>query len=145
MLKRVNLYVYPNEQDCEEISDFLKKQEVDLFIRDIKERPLGVEEITRLFRHFDAKHFLNENSSSFKKHKLDQELPPRPELYDLMAQDSDLIKRPVVVAGRLMVIGCNISKIKEMLQLPDRADETGINSGGNRTFNNGRDGKNGRS
>ena len=145
MLRRVNLYVCPNEQECGEISEFLKKQEIDLVIRDIKARPLGVEEITQLFRHFDTKHFLNEHSNSFTKHKLDVELPPRPELYELMAQDNDLIKRPVVVAGRLMVIGCNISKIKEMLQLRDAEEEPDNNSLGNRAFNNGRSGKGARS
>jgi len=143
MLKRVDLYVYPNEQECEEITKFLKEQEVALHVRSIKERPLSVMEITQLFRHFDTKHFLNENSPAFKKHNLGLELPPRQELYELMAQDNDLIRRPVIVAGRLMVIGCNISKIKEMLQIRDDEEASDNNSFGKREYNNGRNGKNG--
>lgn len=143
MFRRVDLYVYPNEQECEDITEYLKEQEVELFVRDVRERPLNIDEITQLFRHFDAKHFLNENAASFGRHKLGQTLPPRRELYELMAQDNDLIKRPVIVAGRLMVIGGNIAKIREMLQLRDDEVEPENNAAGRRNFNNGRGVKNG--
>jgi arsenate reductase-like glutaredoxin family protein len=145
MLKRVDLYVYPNNKECEDISEFLREQEVDLRIRNIKDRPLSADEIAQLFRHFDTKHFLNESAASFKTHKLDRSLPPRRELFELMAQDNDLIRMPVIVAGRLMVIGCNISKIKEMLQIRDEEDEPENNNIGRRDFSNGRNGKNGAS
>lgn len=145
MLKRVDLYVYPNEQVCDDITEFLREQEVELHVRNIRERPLKVDEIAQLFRHFDAKHFLNESASSFVKHGLDRELPPRRELYELMGNDNDLIKRPVILAGRLMVIGGNIAKIREMLQIRDGAGEPENNSAGRRDFTNGRNGRNGAS
>lgn len=142
MLKRVDLYVYPNEQECEDITGYLKEQELELFVRDVKERPLNYDEISQLFRHFNARHFLNESSASFTRHKLDREMPPRRELFELMAQDNDLIKRPVIVSGRLMVIGGNITKIKEMLQIHDEEEESENNSAGKHNFNNGRSNKN---
>ena len=117
MLKRVDFYTYPNDSDCKELMKFLQDSDVHLVVRDLKERPLHVGELTRLFRHFDMKHFLNERAKSYKKNNLHKELPPRKDLFELMANDSELIKNPIVVSGRLMVIGCNIEKIKEMLQI----------------------------
>ena len=143
MLKRVDLYIYPDEPECENIAGFLREQEVELFVRNVRERPLNVDEITRLFRHFDTRHFLNENAASFAKHNLNRELPPRRELYELMARDNDLIRRPVVVSGRLMVIGGNIIKIREMLQIRNEQEEPENNSAGKRVFSNGRSSKNG--
>jgi arsenate reductase-like glutaredoxin family protein len=131
MLKRVDFYAYPDDPSCEEVRQFLKSQELDIHVRDLKTRPLGVEELTKLMRHFETKHFVNISSKAFKKHQLDQGLPPRPELINLIATDNDLLKKPIIVAGRLMTVGCNRQKIMEMLQIKSNGAEPGGNGAEN--------------
>lgn len=117
MLKRVDVYTDPDDSSCKELMEFLRGLDINLVVRDLNKRPLRAGEVTDLFRHFDMKHFLNDKAKSYKKHNLDKEMPDRQDLYELMANDNDLIKKPVIVSGRLMVIGCKLDKIKEMLQV----------------------------
>ena len=128
MLKTVDIFVYPDDTDCKEVRDFLDKQEVRVNVHDIKKEPLRLDEITRLMRHFNLKHFLNPDAKGFAKHHLNNTLPPRDELYKLMADDNDLIRKPIIVAGRLMVVGANISKIMEMLQIRSNGNGNGNGS-----------------
>ncbi|UCD17368.1 MAG: hypothetical protein JSV44_00205 [Candidatus Zixiibacteriota bacterium] len=123
MLRRVDLYTIPGDPDCVEITKFLEGLDIKLNIRNVDTQPLGYGEIVALFRHFDMRHLLNVNSKRYKLEKFDASLPGRNEVYAMMAEDNDLIKKPIIVAGRLMVIGCNIEKIKEMLQIrPNGSD-----------------------
>jgi arsenate reductase-like glutaredoxin family protein len=107
----------PNDPDCVEVQKFLQNQDLRLQIHDIEKKPLTQDEIARLVRHLDLKHFLNSSSKIYSRKKLDKSLPSREEVIALMAEDNDLLRKPIIVAGRLMVIGSNRSKIIEMLQL----------------------------
>lgn len=55
---------------------------------------------------------------------------PRDELYKMMAENNDLIRKPIIVAGRLMVVGPNIPKIMEMLQIRSNGNGNGSDSSG---------------
>ena len=123
MLKRIQLYVDPKDSACKEIEEFLQKVDIIVDIRNIDTEPLNYNEVTTLFRHLDLNHFVDVESKAFKKHKLDDGLPAREETLGLMAEDNTLIKKPIVVAGRLMVVGCNIDKISEMLQINPNGSE----------------------
>ncbi|MEW5925184.1 MAG: ArsC/Spx/MgsR family protein [Candidatus Zixiibacteriota bacterium] len=117
MLKTIELFLVPNDPGCSEVVNFLEEQEFRVKVRDLSREPLRLNEITRLMRHFNLRHFLNSEAKGFTKHHLNNTLPPRDELFQLMAEDNELIKKPIVVAGRLMVVGPNIPKIREMLQI----------------------------
>ncbi|UCD93546.1 MAG: hypothetical protein JSU69_07170 [Candidatus Zixiibacteriota bacterium] len=123
MQKIVDIIMVPNEPGCVEVQEFLQQQDLRLQIRDIKKKPLTEDEITRLVRHLDLKHFLNSSSRIYSRKKLDKSLPSRKEVIALMAEDNDLLKKPIIIAGRLMVIGPNRSKIVEMLQLKSNGSD----------------------
>lgn len=123
MQRVVDIYLAPNDPDCDEIKQFLEKQDLKLRIRDLAEKPLEADEIATLIRHFDLKHFLNTASKTYTKKKIDKTITDRNEIIQLMADDNDLIKKPIIVAGRLMVVGPNRQKIMEMLQIrPNGSD-----------------------
>lgn len=117
MLKKVVMYIKPLMIQCEDVKEYLIEQDVNLQVRDIKADPLGRPEISRLLRHFDLKHFLDINSKTYKKNKIEKSMPERDEIISMMADDNDLLRVPIIVAGRLMTIGCNREKISEMLQI----------------------------
>ncbi len=123
MKRVVDLYVAPDDPDCTEIKELLEQQDLKLEIRDLSIKPLEADEIAALIRHFDLRHFLNTSSKTYIGKKLDKTIPDRNEIIQLMADDNDLIKKPIIVAGRLMVVGPNRHKIMEMLQLkPNGSD-----------------------
>ncbi len=117
MLKKVILYTNSKSPECEEIINFLSEQELSLDIRDIRTQPLTRAQIAALLRHFNLEHFLNPESRLYKKNRLDDQMPKRSEIYDMMAEDGELMRTPIIVSGRLMTVGCNHHKIMEMLQL----------------------------
>ncbi len=123
MKRVVDLYVAPDDPDCTEIKELLEQHDLKLKIRDLSVKPLEASEIAALIRHFDLKHFLNTSSKTYIGKKLDKTIPDRNEVIQLMADDNDLIKKPIIVAGRLMVVGPNRHKIMEMLQIkPNGSD-----------------------
>lgn len=140
MLKKVELYTDPNDPGCKDVNEFLKSLEIILDVHDVKKNPLKKEKIAELLRHFNLDHFINSNSGAYKKFKLDKGIPGRDEVYEMMAEDNDLMRRPIIVAGRLMTVGCNIDKVKEMLQI----NSNGSGDDDNDTSYNQRDNGRGR-
>lgn len=131
MRRIVDLYTVPGDQKCEEIREFLEDQDIRLNIRDMREKPLRSNEIAKLIRHLDLKHFVNHDSPAYAKHKLNGNLPEREKLFTMIAEDNDLLIRPIIVAGRLMVVGPNRHKIVEMLQLKSNGNGVDDYSGSN--------------
>lgn len=117
MFKKVVMYIKPENGQCDEVKDYLMGQDISLQVRDINADPLGQPEISRLLRHFDLKHFLNTNAKIYKRNKIDESIPAREEIINMMADDNDLLRVPILVSGRLMTVGCNREKITEMLQI----------------------------
>lgn len=122
MQKEVDIYIYPNDDGCKQILEFLKEQpNIRVKIRDLKEKPLNQRQVAELVRHLNLEHFFDTESKAYAKRKLNGNLPERAEAINLLAEDNDLLKKPIIISGRLMVIGPNINKVIDMLQL--REDE----------------------
>ena len=115
MNKKVILYANSDDPFFGEVRDYLEQQEVNLHVHNIGKKPLNHPEILGLVRHYNLHHFLNTNAKSYKKNKLDKALPSRQEVIELIAQDNELLNRPIIVSGRLMAVGYNREAIKEML------------------------------
>ncbi len=136
-MKTVVVYTDPRNPACNEIDGFLRQQEFNLRVQDVTKDPLNKVQISELLRHFNIDHFIDITSKAYKKHNLDQGLPGRDELLQMMAEDNDLIRKPIIVAGRLMTVGCNIDKIKEMLQIKSNGTGTeDSDEAGNKRNNN---------
>ncbi len=129
MPKRVDLYMVPDDPACQEIKEFLQDKEYFLNIRDINERPLNKAELARLIRHLRLEHFIDTSSRLYSKKGLDKEIPDRSEVIDILAENNELLRKPIIVAGRLMVVGPNMHKIKEMLQLPTNGSDPNSDNG----------------
>ncbi|MFQ5500195.1 MAG: arsenate reductase family protein [Candidatus Zixiibacteriota bacterium] len=115
--KRAVYLTYGSEDQCVETLKFIQNAGVLLKVRDISKDPLTVDEISDLVGHLNLNHFLNKLSASYSRHKLDEKLPARAEVIEMMAADHTLIRQPIVCASRLKTVGCDKQKIAEMLQL----------------------------
>ena len=139
--KRAKFYSYGEDTLCVETKEFIEKAGVLLDVRDIEKQPLSLREIQQLFGHINIKHFLNTLSDSYSKLQLDQNLPAREKVLQLMADDHTLIRRPIIKSQRLLTIGCDKRKISEMFQISANGSipQEDNNSYGNRRNRNHRE------
>jgi len=74
-------------------------EEVDL------SRGLSVAELERLIGNRDYREFLNSRNELYRERGMKQNPPSRAEALRLMSENPNLIKRPILVKGREMVLG----------------------------------------
>ena len=127
MRKKVILYFDPRDASCGEIKDYLQGQSLELRLHDISTDPLSSSHIASLLRHFDLRHFLNAEQNTYKKHNFDNNLPQREEVFELIAEDNNLMQWPIITAGRLMSVRPNRKAVKDMLEMNPNGSEPGEN------------------
>jgi arsenate reductase-like glutaredoxin family protein len=86
---------------------------VELDERDYSKQPLSEAELKDLFKTADPRDYLNPKSPAFKALKLkDRPLTPEQAL-KLMAQEPNLLKRPLIIAGRKIIAGFDRDQLRE--------------------------------
>jgi arsenate reductase-like glutaredoxin family protein len=77
----------------------------ELELRDLGVDRLTAEELDGLIGDRDYRMFLNTRNDLFRKHDMANHPPSRAEAIAWMAREPNLIRRPVVISGRRMVLG----------------------------------------
>jgi arsenate reductase-like glutaredoxin family protein len=116
-MKKVTLYTDPKDPFCAEIEKFLRGFEISLQVHDLRSKPLTPRKLGNLLGHFDLEHFVDSNGNSGKAKKLDISFGDRDKILELMAKDIGLLRKPIIVSGRLMALGYDKHNILKMLQL----------------------------
>lgn len=78
---------------------------VELDERDYAKQPLGEAELKDLFKAADPRDYINPKSPAFKKMNLKGKTITPEQALKLMAQEPNLIKRPLTIAGRKIIAG----------------------------------------
>jgi arsenate reductase (glutaredoxin) len=78
-------------------------------------RGLSVAELDRLIGKRDYRLFLNSRNELYRERKMRDHPPPRGEALRLMSENPNLIKRPILVRGREIVLGFDQDAITGML------------------------------
>jgi len=133
--QRAKYYSYGNDDTCVDTMKFIEDAGVILDVRDMEKEPLSTDELGRLLGNLEINHFLNPLSESYSDNGLDHKNLPREEIFKLMAADYTLIRRPIIKASRLIMIGCDKRKIAEMLQIGENGEAPQID--GNRASGRG--------
>lgn len=91
---------------------------VELDERDYAKQPLSVSELKSLFdeRGLDPREYLNPKSPAFKAMGLKDKKLTASEAIKLMASDPNLIKRPIVIAGRNLIAGFDRDRYRVALK-----------------------------
>jgi len=93
-----------------------KELGADLDERDYAKVPLSASELKELFAGRDPRDFLNPRSPAFKTMGLaGKSLTPQQALA-LMAKEPNLIKRPIVIAGKEMIAGFDRDRLRAALK-----------------------------
>jgi Spx/MgsR family transcriptional regulator len=91
---------------CRDARRFLRDElKIDLDERDYAKQPFSIAELADLFNDSDPRDYLNPRSPAFKAMGLSGKTLSPADALRLMTQDSNLIKRPIVISGRTMIAG----------------------------------------
>jgi len=93
-----------------------KELGADLDERDYAKVPLSASELKELFAGRDPRDFLNARSPAFKAMGLTGKLLTPEQALMLMAKEPNLIKRPIVVAGKEMIAGFDRERLRAALK-----------------------------
>jgi arsenate reductase-like glutaredoxin family protein len=88
----------------------------ELESRDLGKDRLSAAELDELIGDRDYKLFLNTRNELYRKRKMGLAPPSRAEAIKLMAAEPNLIRRPVVIRGKEIVLGFDEEALKKLVK-----------------------------
>jgi arsenate reductase (glutaredoxin) len=89
---------------------------VELDERDYAKAPLNAAELKDLFAGRDPRDFLNPRSPAFRAMALGGKSLTAAQALALMAKEPNLIKRPIVIAGKEIIAGFDRDRLRAALK-----------------------------
>ena len=83
---------------------------LDFDSRDLDKQPLSESELDKLIGIRDYKLLLNTRNELYRERNMKESPPSRAEALELMSQHPNLIKRPILVDGKRIVLGSDVGK-----------------------------------
>ena len=86
----------------------------ELEFRDLGKNTLTVAELDELIGERDYRLFLNTRNELYRERNMKEHPPSRAEALKMMAAEPNLIRRPVVIAGKQIVLGFDEEALKKL-------------------------------
>jgi Spx/MgsR family transcriptional regulator len=102
---RIKFLHKPNCTTCRKARAVLEGCGCTLEFRDLGKDRMTGPELEKLIGDRDHRAFLNPRNELYRKRKMGQNPPSRSEAIRLMAREPNLIRRPLAISGRKMVVG----------------------------------------
>jgi Spx/MgsR family transcriptional regulator len=99
---------------CRKAKAYLEKLGAQLELRNLDTEQLSESELDALIGDRDHRTFLNMRNDLYRSRKMSERPPSRAEAIMLMAKTPNLIRRPVVVAGHEVVLGCDEEVLRKV-------------------------------
>jgi Spx/MgsR family transcriptional regulator len=100
----VKFYEKPTCTSCRKARALLEERGVAMTRVDLN-KGLTVEELDKLIGDRDYRLFLNSRNALYRDRDMKRNPPNRAQALRLMSENPNLIKRPVTVAGRRVILG----------------------------------------
>jgi Spx/MgsR family transcriptional regulator len=101
---------------CRNARSFLLREDVKFEEdRELNSAPLTVAELDALIGARDHKEFLNTRNELYRERQMKKDPPDRAQALKLMADHPNLIRRPVLVVGKKILLGFDEQAWKETL------------------------------
>ncbi len=88
----------------------------ELESRDLDKQRLTEAELEELIGDRDYKEFLNTRNELYRTRNMKEHPPARAEAIKLMAQEPNLVRRPVVLRGSQMVLGFDEEAYRKLMK-----------------------------
>jgi arsenate reductase len=103
--KEAHFLQKPACSTCRKAKKFMERRGFQLYFRDLAKDKLSVAELEKLIGKRDYTDFLNTRNELYREKDMKENPPSRKEAIRLMAQQPNLIRRPVIIAGGRVVVG----------------------------------------
>jgi arsenate reductase (glutaredoxin) len=103
--RKARFYHKPNCSTCRKAKKFMENRGFQLYFRDLAKERLSAAELEKLIGARDYKQFLNPHNKLYRAENMKQEPPTRKQALRMMAEEPNLIRRPVILAGGRVVLG----------------------------------------
>jgi len=117
MFKQVEIYTDRVDENIEALKSTMDENHIRYVIHDIKEKPLDQDKLQELLKHFNLEHFIVNNGNGSSKLISNLKSLPRSEIIEKLAEDNGMLRKPIIVAGRLTTVGFNWDSLMTMLYL----------------------------
>ncbi|KZM55910.1 transcriptional regulator SpxA [Aeribacillus pallidus] len=113
----VILYTSPSCTSCRKAKSWLEKHQIEYRERNIFSEPLTIEEIKEILRMTEdgTDEIISTRSKVFQKLKVDVELLPLQELYDIIRKNPGILRRPILIDEKRLQVGYNEDEIRRFL------------------------------
>jgi arsenate reductase len=95
----------PSCTTCRKARSYMERRGFGMHFRDLGKERLSPEELEKLIGGRDHTQFLNTRNERYRRKKMKDHPPSRKEAIRMMADEPNLIRRPVIVAGGRVVLG----------------------------------------
>ena len=112
--KKVLFLHKPTCTTCRKARKYLERRGFQLYFRDLAKERLSVGELEKLIGERDHIEFLNARNELFRRKKMKAKPPSRKQAIQMMTKEPNLIRRPVIVSGKHVVLGFNEPEIKKL-------------------------------
>jgi Spx/MgsR family transcriptional regulator len=104
----------PTCTSCRNARAYMEKCGFDLRLRDIGKDRLRPEEIENLIGDRDYRQFLNTRNELYHRNNMKENPPTRAQAVKMIAAEPNLIRRPIIIAGKKMILGFDQESIDEL-------------------------------
>jgi Spx/MgsR family transcriptional regulator len=95
----------PSCTTCRNARAYMEQCGFDLRLRDIGKDRLRAEEVEKLIGKRDYKTFLNTRNEIYRRKNMKENPPSRAEAIKMIAEEPNLIRRPIIIAGNKIILG----------------------------------------
>jgi arsenate reductase (glutaredoxin) len=95
----------PTCTTCRNARAYMEQCGFNLRLRDIGKDRLRAEEIENLIGKRDYKTFLNTRNEVYRSRNMKENPPTRAEAIKMIAEEPNLIRRPIIIAGNKILLG----------------------------------------
>ena len=106
----------PSCTTCRKAKLFLEKHGAELELRSLDEQRLSESELQQLIGERDYIPFLSSRNELYRSRNMKEHPPSRSEAIKLMAANPNLIRRPVVISGKKIILGYDEEGYRDLLR-----------------------------
>lgn len=104
----------PSCTTCRKARAYMEKRGFGLHFRDLGKERLSAAELEKLIGDRDHKQFLNPRNELYRQKNMKEHPPSREDAIRMMAEEPNLIRRPVIVGGGRVVLGFDEDGINKL-------------------------------
>ena len=86
----------------------------ELELRDLSQNRLSADELDKLIGERDYRLFLNTRNELYRQRNMKENPPSRADALKMMAAEPNLIRRPIVISGKKIVLGYDEEALEKL-------------------------------